>query len=183
MTLTAMELAAHRNFQYLDADCIQGLHELARALPKDPMVINVGAGFGTSALAFLESRPDLHLITVDAHDSPTDIGSLSQERETMVEAGFAASVRYDQIHSFSMPAGEDWIRGPVDLVFVDASHSYEACKGDALAWLTHLKPNGIMAFHDYWERYGYEVIRAVDEIMAPYEQVMNVSCLVAYRIP
>lgn len=183
MSLTAKELSQRYNQQYLDFQCIDGLQSLARDLCANPIIINLGAGFGTSALAFLESRPDAHVITVDAHDEKTPIGGLESERETMREAGFLADDRFEQIHGMSIAVGDAWSRGFVDMLFVDASHSYEACKGDALAWLPHLRPDGVMAFHDYWERYGYEVIRAVNEVMASYEQILNVSCLVAYRIP
>ena len=183
MSLTAKELSQRYNQQYLDFECINGLQILARALNDHPLVVNLGAGFGTSALALLESRPDIRVITVDAHDEITPIGGLASERATMAEASFLGDDRFEQIHSMSIPAGDAWDRGSVDMVFVDASHSYEACKGDALAWLPHLHHHGVMAFHDYWERYGYEVIRAVDEVMVPFEEILNVSCLRAYRIP
>jgi len=32
---------------------------------------------------------------------------------------------------------------------VDASHSYEAVRADLDAWLPHVVPHGIVAFHDY----------------------------------
>jgi predicted O-methyltransferase YrrM len=183
MSLTAKELSQRYNQQYLDFDCIEGLQILARGMNDHPLVVNVGAGFGTSGLALLESRPDIRVITVDAHDEVTPIGGLASERAVMAEAGFLGNDRFEQIHSMSIPAGEDWNRGPLDMVFVDGSHSYEACKGDALAWLPHIRRRGVIAFHDYWERYDYEVIRAVDEVMAPYEEILSVSCLRAYRIP
>ena len=70
----------------------------------------------------------------------------------------------------------------VDMVFVDASHSYEACKGDALAWLPRIKDGGVIAFHDYWDRWNYGVIKAVDEVMTDYKRIMFVSCLIAFEV-
>lgn len=168
--------------RFLDIDVINGLKELARSLGPDPTVINLGSGFGTSALAFLETREDIYVVSVDAQKTPTVIGSLIDEQSTMEEAGFGGSPRHDQILGISFDTGKSWDRGEVDMVFVDASHSYEACKADALAWLPHIIDGGIIAFHDYWDRYYYGVIEAVDEVMEGYERIMLVNCLIAFRI-
>lgn len=49
----------------------------------------------------------------------------------------------------------------LDFVFVDADHSYEACKKDIQAWLPKVKPGGIMTGHDLdWPT----VRQAVEEI-------------------
>ena len=37
---------------------------------------------------------------------------------------------------------------PVDLLFIDADHSYDAVKRDWQAWRRHLRAGGIAAFHD-----------------------------------
>jgi len=182
MTLTSKELSASHNYQYLDLECIEGLRNLARELPDDPIVINLGAGFGTSALALLESRDDLRLVTVDCQEEPTEIGSLKDERDSVKAAEFLGDSRYEQMQGYSAEIGKSWDRGLVDMVFVDASHSYEACKEDALAWLPRIKENGIIAFHDYWDRWNYGVIEAVDEVMAGYERIMIVSCLIAFEV-
>jgi len=182
MKLTSETLSARYDFRYLDLLVINGLKELAGSLGPNPTVINLGAGFGTSALTFMESRDDIRVITVDYHEETTEIGSLSCERETMKEAGFLGDPRYEQIQGYSFGIGESWDRGPVDMVFVDASHSYEACKADALAWIPHIIDGGIIAFHDYWDRWNYGVIEAVDEVMEGFERIMLVSCLIAFRI-
>ena len=180
--MTSEKLSARYDFRYLDLDVIKGLKELARSLDPSPTVINLGSGFGTSALALLESRDDLCLVTVDYHEEPTEIGSLMDERDSIRDAGFLDDPRYEQIQGYSAEIGRSWNRGSVDMVFVDASHSYEACKGDALAWMPHIAGGGIMAFHDYWDRWNYGVIEAVDEVMEGYERIMLASCLIAFRI-
>lgn len=182
MSLTSESLSARHDFRYLDLDVINGLKELARSLGPDPFVVNLGAGFGTSALALLESRDDLRLVTVDCQEEPTEIGSLMDERNSMREAGLFEDSRYEQIQGYSAEIGKSWDRGLLDMVFVDASHSYEACKEDALAWLPCIKENGIVAFHDYWARWNYGVIEAVDEVMEGYERIMLASCLIAFKV-
>lgn len=51
--------------------------------------------------------------------------------------------------------------GSVDVLFVDAGHSYEAVKKDIEAWLPKMKPNGIIVGHDYNSWVG--VKKAVNE--------------------
>ena len=180
--LHSWALSACYNFRYLDIDVIDGLKRLARSLGSDPVVINLGAGFGTSALVFMEARDDLHLVSVDYHEEETNIGSLSCERDSMRDAGFLDDPRYEQMQGYTAEIGKSWDRDHVDMIFVDAGHSYEACKGDLLAWIPHVVDGGIIAIHDYWRRYGYDVIGAVDEVMKGYERIMLVSCLIAFRI-
>lgn len=51
----------------------------------------------------------------------------------------------------------------VDLVYIDADHSYEGVKNDIEAWWPKLKKHtGVMAFHDY-EMPQYGVKQAVQE--------------------
>lgn len=50
----------------------------------------------------------------------------------------------------------------VDLVYIDADHSYEGVKNDIKAWWPKLKRGGVCAFHDY-EMTQYGVKPAVQE--------------------
>jgi predicted O-methyltransferase YrrM len=54
----------------------------------------------------------------------------------------------------------------VDLVFIDADHSYNGCRGDILAYRSKVKTGGILAGHDI----DYPgVNRAVNELVGNYE--------------
>lgn len=140
-------------FKYLFPDELPALKRYAQMLPDNPVVINIGAGAGTSGLAFMESRPDLILVTVDTHDADSPFGCLYAERQTMVEAGLGDAGRWRQIHGDSKEVGRYWMDWPhalhVDLVFIDGDHSYEGCKGDIDAWVPNLKPGGYLLIHDY----------------------------------
>lgn len=53
----------------------------------------------------------------------------------------------------------------VDLVFIDADHSYNGCKGDIIAYSSKVKTGGILAGHDI----DYPgVNRAVNELISDY---------------
>ena len=59
----------------------------------------------------------------------------------------------------------------VDVLFIDAGHSYEAVKKDIEAWLPKMKPNGIIAGHDYNSWVG--VKNAVNEKFGTPHKVDN----------
>ena len=61
----------------------------------------------------------------------------------------------------SVEAAKDFADGSVDIVYIDANHTYEEVKKDIEAWLPKVKKGGIISGHDYggWEG----VTRAVNE--------------------
>lgn len=68
--------------------------------------------------------------------------------------------------------------GSVSFIFIDGDHRYEKIKQDILTWLPKLKPDGIIAGHDYgWNYPG--VVKAVDEIFD--HKVINHDIWVAIR--
>jgi hypothetical protein len=100
---------------------VELLKELSRHLPADPVVVNIGAGAGTSGLAFMESRDDLTLYTVDTRLEVSPLGSLGSELVVFREAGFSESHRHHQIHGDSILVGLSWEGPKIDLVFMTAT--------------------------------------------------------------
>ena len=64
---------------YIKHDEADFLKKLCLSLPENPFVVNIGAGAGTSALIFLESRPDLTSCTVDIQAESSPYGCLEGE--------------------------------------------------------------------------------------------------------
>lgn len=172
----------HSELLYLYPNEFEALKKLASELPPNPIVINFGAGAGNSAAAFLLGREDVFVYTIDRQKESSPFGCLEGEQNLLERLGLWSPERIQQIHGDSAETGRTWTGGKVDLVFVDAGHSYEECKADALAWLPHLREGGVMVFHDYTSPNWPNVVRAVDEVMAPYQQILHVDTLAAYRI-
>lgn len=185
-------------FRYLFPDELPSLKQLAQSLPLNPLVINIGAGSGTSGLAFLESRPDLRLVTIDVQEENSPLGCLYAERDVVQRAGLwdTWGVRYWQRHADSKDVGAEWVAQDVDMVFVDGEHSYEGCAGDIEIWLPNIKPGGIIAVHDYAKSYILPnpngphpkpwpgVDEAVDELLVgTYPLILHVQSLIAFRVP
>lgn len=167
-------------FRYLFKAEVPALKELAQSLPPNPVVINIGAGSGTSGLIFMESRPDLFLYTIDIQKDNSPFGCLYAEEQVIREAGYIYNDlnsfpenRGYQIHGESSLIGKDWGESSVgslywnhrwvDCVFIDADHSYNGCKGDIQAWLPNIKPRGILAIHDYKKH-----LLTYDELTCPH---------------
>jgi predicted O-methyltransferase YrrM len=123
-------------------------------LPEDPVIVNIGAGYGTSGLLFLESREDTTVYTIDIQDEQAVNGSLNAERTAVKEAGLdhLAGTRWNQIHADSHEAINEWVKknhGQIDLLFIDGDHSYEGCMGDLDLWSPFVKSGGWIIVHDY----------------------------------
>lgn len=67
-----------------------------------------------------------------------------------------------------MEAAKQFDDGALDLVFIDADHSYAAVRADIDAWMPKVRAGGILAGHDYnnttkYGNYFKGVDRAVEE--------------------
>lgn len=206
--LTAAQL--RDDFKYLFTDEVPALKSLVTHLPKDPLVVNIGAGAGTSGLAILETRPDVRLITIDIQDESSPFGCLEAERDVMRRAGLynQLGVRWSQMIGDSFEIGIHWFDywvsfendprkqhfGFPDMVFIDGDHSYEHCRDDIQIWSRILAEGGIIAVHDYQkDMFDHSpdgphpkswpgVDRAVDEnLLGKYKLHLHVDSLIAFK--
>lgn len=173
---------------YLYYEEIDALKTLAQSLPHSAHIINIGAGNGTSALAFLEARDDLRVTTIDIQLESSPFGCLAGEEAVVRSAGFWGNPRYEQIHGDSKVVGQHWqdTRFHVDLVFIDGGHQYHEARGDIWTWRENLRPDGLLVIHDYEksEKIWPGVDRAVRDYMANFgdDIIMQVKTLIAFRV-
>lgn len=57
------------------------------------------------------------------------------------------------IESPSVAAASGYNGPPVDLLYIDGDHVYEAVRADFEAWWPRVRPGGLVMFHDYDERH------------------------------
>lgn len=198
------------SFKYLFVDELPALKNLVRLLPMRSLVINIGAGAGTSGLAIMESRSDVRLITIDVQDASSPFGCLEAERDVMRRAGFGKQlgVRWGQLLGDSVEIGINWFDfgmtfeensedvhfGFPDMVFIDGDHSYEHARDDIQVWSRLTKEGGIIAVHDYGkESFVHSangphpkpwpgVDKAVEEnLLHVYPIILHVDSLIAFR--
>lgn len=186
-------------FGFLTPGELALLQRFAGQLPEDSVIVNIGAGAGTSGLAFVEACPHAIVYTVDAQDASFPTGSLEGERNAFRDAGLLHLLNHSwyQIHGDSKEVGRGWLaagRPRIDLLFIDGDHEYSGAAGDILAWLPSVVHTGIIAIHDYdkakndptdfGRRHPFPgVDKAVREILiqSATPVVAQVDCLIAFR--
>jgi predicted O-methyltransferase YrrM len=155
------------------AEEVDALQVLARLLPWNPTIINIGAGLGTSACAFLEARPDAFVVSIDKEACP-------EEAEALRACGLDAS-RCIRILGRSEDIGAHW-PWPVDALFIDGGHEQGIPTADYAAWAWHVKPGGWVAFHDYGAAMLLGMQPEIDALAVPGPIVARVDTLIAYGV-
>lgn len=140
-----------------EVDC---LVKYVKLLPENPIIVNIGAGFGTSALCFAEPRHDAEIFSIDLRDDDNPFGGLLNERNAFIGADAKLPT---QIKGDSKKVGKTWDK-EIDLLFIDGDHSAEGVGGDIDIWIPYVKDGGYVLFHDYGSPYHGFVTLAVDEL-------------------
>ena len=135
-------------------------------------VLEIGTWDGNTTLNLAANTPeDARIVTVDLpedwtggfqievpedHQNVTDRQRTGQQYRNTPEQAKITQVLGDS-------AQLDWSRLPAqfDLIFIDGCHSYEYATLDTKNALAHLRPGGIVIWHDYGQI--PEVSQAVDE--------------------
>lgn len=146
---------------------------------KSPVMVELGVFVGMMSRRLLV-RPDLKLYMVDSWsvdhtqeyvDTNDFHSKLSQKQQDgycqqALNVAKSAPDRAIIIHANTKGAANSFADHSLDLVFIDADHSYEGCKADIETWLPKIKPGGWLSGHDYANEtrdFIFGVTRAVDE--------------------
>jgi predicted O-methyltransferase YrrM len=186
LRLLAHGLRYREIFGYLEIDGwlrveeARTLYDLARGLPDRPVVVEIGSWQGKSSLvlgsALRHKRAaELHCIdpfNADGDDASRDNYSeratrlggtlLDRFRANMAAADLLQIVRPRPGYSHDL-VGE--FRAPLDMVFIDGDHAYEAVLRDYRDWSPLLRPGGVLAFHDVGRSATPGPARVIDEFV------------------
>lgn len=158
------------------------LKELASDLPENPLIVNIGAANGLSTMAFLETRPDAFIYSVD-------VLPCKEEFEHLSQGGHDLS-KVVRLLGDSKEIGLEF-EEQCDLLFIDGDH-WGAGK-DLKAWVEtgKVKPGGIVALHD-WQPNGCapnnpgsvtEDVRAWHAEHPEFPLLGEVERVIAFRVP
>ena len=135
----------------------------------------VGVARGHHSAHSLESVPDLKLYSVDPwglyleeHNAMYNYHTLKDDEkifQNVVEILKPFGERSKIIRSTSERAIYE-IKEPLDMVFIDAEHTYESVKKDIGLWWNKVKVGGIISGHDYDNPAHPGVTKAVDKFFS-----------------
>ena len=128
----------------------------------------------------INQKKNVSFYAVDSFEGSTNSSDANEVQAyngiSNIEIDFKANTKHLYKYFFtykelSHEAADNFNDGEVDCLFIDAGHSYEAVKKDIEAWLPKMKPNGIIAGHDYtaWEG----VNQAVNEVFGTPHKIEN----------
>jgi predicted O-methyltransferase YrrM len=147
-------------------DDVDLIIELVGTLPDKPVIADIGAGSGTTALAIFAGNKDAEVHTIDSN--PENIDWARRALEPYYDLTLWEGIECDSLQA-SLLFPEDAFH----MIMLDTSHEYYYTKYEIEAWLPRLKLGGVFWFHDY---IGTGVRQAVDEaveagLFEPIEQV------------
>lgn len=143
---------------------------------KDGVIVELGVEYGRSTAQFAHAathKKDTRIVSVDLYPDDHPIarmygGLLNVWKNNLAEAGvIGLNIYLVPVRGVSWEIGKEWSE-PIDLLFIDAGHTYEEVSKDIAAWVDHVKAGGVIVFHDYAKDENahplhHEVKRAVDE--------------------
>ena len=146
----------------------QAVAQLAAMLCSS-IIFEIGTyrGRTTTLLATCSPRAIVHTLDL-APERMLDGGCFQEVNGTLIGMRFrgdpAAASRIVQHYGDSRHFDYRPFHGRVDLVFVDASHAYEAVLSDSAAALRMVRPGGLTIWDDYHPVHGPGVMKALSEL-------------------
>lgn len=144
---------------WLTPEDATGLYLLAKTVPRDATVVEIGSWKGKSTFCLARGLAEEgRLIAIDPFDASGEEGSSEtyeenrgekplevQFEENLVSKGVSGKV--DQWKGYSQDFIDDVPE--IDILFIDGDHSIEGCRFDYENYAPHVQPGGWIAFHDY----------------------------------
>lgn len=141
---------------------------------KPKRMVELGSFAGRSSVIFsvLARELKLDFTTVDNFSSGNTLKELTNNLDK-------AQGNYEIKYMTSDQAFDD-IKKPVNLLFIDTVHTYQAVKHDLNLWLPKVPKKGLVLFHDYSTKYS-GVVQAVDERKELYKLKLAYSLMATLK--
>ena len=149
------------------------LSQIAKQLPPNPVIVQIGAYWGVSTAVMLETRPDAFIFSID-------INPCEQEQQTLfdLELDYLRVVR---VLGKSEDIGKHWPYR-CDMLFVDGDHTLLGCLADCNAWLDK---TDIAVFHDYMPENAppkNQVYQVVKEKFYRQKPIIRAGSLIGFKV-
>ncbi len=153
---------------------LQTLYELASCCPPTSKGLEIGSHLGKSAcyLAAGLAKVCGHLYCVDTWNNETMPDGKRDTFADFLTNTHAFQYMITPIRKKSSELSVKDMTLPVDIVFIDADHSYSAVKADFTGVKKWLAEDGLIIFHDFGTSYFEGVSRVVGEALASGEWML-----------
>jgi len=143
---------------------LEAINKLVESVRREGIrIVEVGSweGFTASFIGLMVSGVKGKVFTIDHWQGEAGHGSaelalrrdvFKKFRQNMIKAGLWQTVVYPLVMD-SMTAVDLFREDYLDLVFIDADHSYTCVKKDILGWLPKIRKGGVICGHDCWGKY------------------------------
>ena len=139
------------------------LQNLAKEVPEDGTIVEIGSAFGFSICKMAEvCRESVTLHAIDPW-SLIDQGA-QRRREALFDLAILRFDNIKKIKAFSQDV--EW-NEEIDLLFIDGNHFHPHVDNDYLKFSPFVKRGGFLVFHDYKEERVPDVAEVVDELAIP----------------
>lgn len=157
-----------------------GLMNLISAVKKNIgsglKMVEIGSYAGESSEIWAKSGIFDKVICVDAWKNGYDQTDYASKTAELAENKFdEIASKYPCIEKCkcaSLEAAGKFANGSLDLVYIDAMHTYDAVKADIEAWLPKIRKGGVISGHDYSDAWN-GVVRAVNEKFGKPDQLFR----------
>jgi len=140
---------------FLRQDEAELLYQLAKRCSGQGVIVEVGSWKGKSTICLAlgsKANRKIKVYAVDPHIGSAEhqrclgkVDTFQEFKKNIKKADLSFLVR--PIVTTSKKAGRKF-KQPVELIFIDGSHDYQAVKEDFQSWFPKLINGGIIAFHD-----------------------------------
>jgi MMP 1-O-methyltransferase len=168
---------------WLSVDEAIALYELACALPHEqPTAVEIGCWQGKSSVCLargLAGKDTPRLYCIDPFDASGDTASRGQYHDRAkgiagpLRTAFEQNLRDAAVRDIvevreglSHEHAPAW-QTPIDLLFLDGDHSYEAVRRDFRDWAPKVRAGGVLCMHDVVHAVHEGPRRVVDELIRP----------------
>lgn len=131
------------------------LYELAKKCSGRGVIVEIGSFKGKSTIWLAKGSKagkSVKIYAIDPHQGYTEHDTSVSPNDTFID--FQSNIKSAQVDDLIVPIIQkssdalEFVKEPIEFIFIDGSHEYEAVIDDYHNWIPKLLNNGVAAFHD-----------------------------------